>query len=74
MHKEKLKHFLYHGDTRKMSEDLKCKLVCKKEGCKYEQDFTGYSKQQALDWMENWIKEHRDDMQCIHDCEVIDLK
>lgn len=54
-----------------IDETLKCKLVCKKEGCKYEQDFTGYTKQQALNWMKDWISKYRDEMHCIHECEAI---
>ena len=57
-----------------MSEDQKCRLVCKKQGCRYDQDFHGYTKEQALDWMKNWIKEHHEDMTCIHDCEVVSIE
>jgi len=50
----------------------KCKLICKKEGCRFEQEFTGYTKQQALDWMKDWISEYSDKMDCVHECEAID--
>lgn len=53
--------------------DQKCKLICKKEGCRYEQDFTLFTKQEALDWLENYIKVHHKDMRCIHECEAIDI-